>query len=253
MVRIGASASIMRMFRGSALTFVAAFATFVAPLLLGVGCQRQMLPASAVDRFPTADDELDFLDEVNGMTAVTNNDALHAFFILADGVDPASTYEERVTTAKERRWVPSGFGPPANESAAVGWLAMAGCQICDIKGGLTMHVLGPSPRYCTKELVFMRVLPLRTENQSLSGAEFVDYLNRLHRVRVGSPVSQLLVPSEEGPAGEQSATPMDEADVEEMLPSPSAPAPAVPPSGGAGSASGGSGGSGGAGGSGGSG
>lgn len=248
MVRFGAAVSIVRMFRPSALTVAVVFATFMAPLLFGVGCQRQMLPTSAVDRFPTADDELDFLDEVNGMTAVTNNDALHALFILADGTDPATSYEERVSSAKERRWVPSGFGQPANESAAVGWLAMAGCQICDIKGGLTMHVIGPTPRYCTKELVFMRVLPLRTENQSLSGAEFVDYLNRLHRVRAGSPVSQLLVPQDEGPAGEQSATPMEEADVEEMLPSPSAPAPAVPPGGtdgtGAGSGSGGSGGSG---------
>lgn len=251
MVPIDASASILRLFRGSALTLVALFATFLAPIVLGVGCQRQMLPASAVDRFPTADDELDFLDEVNSMTAVTNNDALHAFFILADGTDPATSYEERVASAKERRWMPSGFNQPANESAPVGWMAMAGCEIGNIEGGLTMHVLGPSPRYCTKELVFMRVLPLRTENQSLSGAEFVDYLNRLHRVRAGRPVSQMLVPSDEGPAGEQSATPMEEADVEEMLPSPSTPAPSSPapavPPGGTSGPNGGAGGSGGSG------
>lgn len=188
--------------------------------LPGAGCQRQMFPSSAVDRYPAADDELDFLDAVTDMTAVTNNDALHAFLILADGTDSAATYEERVAIAKDRHWMPSGFDAPANESASVGWMAMAGCAICNIKGGLTMHLIGPTPRYCTKELVFMRVLPLRTENQSLTGSEFVDYLNRLHRVRAGTPVSQLLVPGDEGPAGEQAATPMDEADVEEMLPAP---------------------------------
>lgn len=191
-----------------------------AALFVASGCQRQMLPSSAVDRFGSADDELDFLSEVHGMTAVTNNDALHGLALLADGVDPATTYEQRVTQAKARRWMPSNFDAPANQSALVGWMAMAGCQICDIKGGLTMHVLGPSPRYCTKELVFLQVIPLRTENQSLSGAEFTDYLNRLGRLRGSAPIVPAVAPGDEGPAGEQAATPMNEANVEEMLPSP---------------------------------
>lgn len=184
-------------------------------------CQRQQFESSAVDRFGTADQELDFLSTVNDMTAVTNNDALHGLLILADGADPHATFEERVTSAKARKWMPSGFRGAANESASVGWMSMAGCQICNIKGGLTMHVLGPTPRYCTKELVFMQVIPLRTENQSLTGAEFTDYLNRLHRIRAGAPAE----PGSEaaalgGPAGEQSATPMNESDVQETLPSP---------------------------------
>jgi len=185
------------------------------------GCQRQILPASAVDQFGTADDELDFLAEVHNMTAVTNNDALHGLFLFADGVDPATDYDERVALAKTRRWMPTGFDEPANESAPVGWLAMAGCEICDIKGGLTMHVLGPTPRYCTKELVFLQVLPLRTENQSLTGAEFNDYLNRLHRVRASVPLVATVEGTAQGPAGEEAATPMNEAAEEEMLPSPS--------------------------------
>lgn len=190
-------------------------------LLTPLACQRQQLPSSAVDRYATADQELDFLSDVNDMTAVTNNDALHGLLILADGNDPFASFEERVATAKSRKWMPSGFNAPANESATIGWMAMAGCQICNIKGGVTMHLLGPTPRYCTKELVFMQVIPLRTENQSLTGAEFTDYLNRLHRVRAGAPAE----PGSEaatlgGPAGEQSATPMNEANVEETLPSP---------------------------------
>ncbi|MBM4112542.1 MAG: hypothetical protein FJ253_04075 [Phycisphaerae bacterium] len=195
-------------------------------LLLAISlgaCQRQMLESSAVDKYPSGDDELDYLSQVNDMTAVTNNDALHGLLLFADGADPFTTYEERVEGAKSRRWMPSGFDAPANESATVGWMAMAGCQICNIKGGVTMHLLGPTPRYCTKELVFMQVIPLRTENQSLTGAEFTDYLNRLHRIRAGKPGepgSQAAAAAAAGPAGEQSATPMNESDVEETLPSP---------------------------------
>lgn len=193
-----------------------------------VGCQRQMLAASAVEKYPAPDDELDFLSEVNAMTAVTNNDALHGLIIFADGVDPCATYEDRVTLAKSRRWMPQGFNAPANESATIGWMAMAGCQICGIKGGVTMHLLGPTTRYCTKELVFMQVIPMRTENQSLTGAEYTDYLNRLHRIRSGEPAPTLESADAGGPAGEQSATPMDEAAVEEMEPSPT-PDPGASP------------------------
>lgn len=193
-------------------------------MLGATGCQRQMFPSSAVDSFPTADEELDFLDAVHRMTAVTNNDALHGLFLLADGADPSTDYEQRVVAAKERKWMPSGFNRPANESASVGWLSMAGCQIGSVRGGLTMHVLGPTPRYCARELIFLQIIPMRSENQSLTGAEFTDYLNRLQRLRAGQPVQLTVTPLTEGPAGEQAATPMNEADVEEGMPSPT-PAP----------------------------
>ena len=56
---------------------------------------------------------------------------------------------------------------------------MAGCQILDIQGGLTMRVLGPSPRYCTRELVAMGMLPGLTANEALSGLEFIAYIDGL--------------------------------------------------------------------------
>lgn len=192
----------------------------VLALVVAGGCQRQVLPSSAVNEFPSADDELDFLDAVYRMTAVTNDDALHGLFLLADGDDPHPDYEARVAAAKARKWMPSGFDRPANESAQIGWMAMAGCEICGVKGGLTMLVIGPTPRYCTRELVYLRVLPLRTENQSLTGPEFTDYLNRLQRLRAGRREPGPPTPQSLGPSGEQSATPMDEADVMEGLPSP---------------------------------
>ncbi|MCZ6543072.1 MAG: hypothetical protein O6768_05350, partial [Planctomycetota bacterium] len=46
-------------------------------------------------------------------------------------------------------------------------------------GGLTMRLFGPSPRYCTRELIFMDILPQRTEHQSLSGLEFIDLVGRI--------------------------------------------------------------------------
>jgi hypothetical protein len=146
-----------------------------------------VLESSVVDAVPADVAELDFWEGVETQRIVTVNDALHALFLLADGSDAFATYAERLAEAKQRRWLPAGSDPAANESAAVGLVAMAGCQILDVKGGLTMRVLGPSPRYCTRELVFLGILPPRTEHQSLSGLELMDVVGRLED-RLGAPV-----------------------------------------------------------------
>ena len=58
-------------------------------------------------------------------------------------------------------------------------IAMAACDILQIEGGLTMRMFGPSPRYCTRELIYLELIPQRTDYQSLSGLEFIDLLGRI--------------------------------------------------------------------------
>jgi hypothetical protein len=160
-------------------------AAIAAAALALAACERSRVEDSAVERFPRGTQELDFIDALNGQVVVTNDDALHGLISFADGTDLSTTYEGRVEVAKRKGWLPSGWSRPGDESAQVGWMAVAGCRILGVKGGVTMRLTGPTPRYATKELVFMDVIPLRTENQSLSGKEFVDYLNRLERFQRG--------------------------------------------------------------------
>lgn len=208
---------------------------------LAAGCERARVEDSAIDRFPRASQELDFLDALLGQVVVTNDDALHGLITFADGTDLASTYEGRVQIAKGKRWLPADWAKPADESAQVGWIAVAACRILDIKGGLTMRLTGPTPRYATKELVFMDILPLRTENQSLSGKEYVDFLNRLNRFQRGGRALALAREQEtqsgEGviPAGAPNQL-LDQSSVEFGLPNnafsmpqPKAPAPTEQP------------------------
>jgi hypothetical protein len=107
---------------------------------------------------------------------VTNHDALHGLLLLADREDPFDTYEARVSTAKERGWLTKDWDRPANESARIGDIAQAVCVIADVEGGLTMRLLGPSPRYATRELVYLEVIPDRTEAQSVRGLEFLELM-----------------------------------------------------------------------------
>jgi hypothetical protein len=187
-------------------------------LILGimalVGCRPYVMSSSAVDAYPRADQQIEFMAAVEKMPAVTNNDALHALLMLQDGDDANVDYAARVQDAIRRGWLADRWSALPNEAARVGWMASAGCVVMQVKGGLSMHLLGPTPRYATKELVFMEILPLRTENQVLTGAEFIDYLNRLERMagknRRAKADSPLGVP-----AGESAVSPGDEGSIQE--------------------------------------
>ena len=144
-----------------------------------VGCTRTVLESSAVDDWPGNDTELEYFGALELQRVVTNHDALHSLLLLADGVDSHQTYEQRLAAARQHGWLTPNATPEANESAAIGMMAMAACEILSIKGGLTMRLFGLSPRYCTRELIFLDILPPRSEHQSLSGLEFIDLLGRI--------------------------------------------------------------------------
>lgn len=196
-------------------------------------CERSRVTDSAVERFPRPAQELDFLEALDKQVVVTNGDALHALIAFADGADLATTYAGRVQVAQAKGWIPADWNRPADESAQVGWMAVAACRIVGIKGGLTMRLSGPTPRYATKELVFMDVIPLRTENQALSGQEFVDFVNRLGRIqRTGKPLALAADRDEQSgegviPAGAPNQL-LDQSSVEFGLPDSAFSAPAAP-------------------------
>ena len=208
-------------------------AVLVVALAALAACERARVEDSAVERFPRSAQELDFLDALGDQVVVTNDDALHGLITFADGTDLAPSYAGRVAIARAKGWVGASWDRPGDESAQVGWMAVAGCRILGVKGGMSMRLFGVTPRYATKELVFMDVLPLRTENQSLSGKEFVDYLNRLARFQRSGKALALAEEQEtqtgEGviPAGAPNQL-IDQSSVEFGLPSGAFTAPGAP-------------------------
>ena len=159
-------------------------AAVFAGAVAGCAIERTMLEDSAVDAFGSVEAELDFWDDLATRRVVTNDDALHGLLLLA-GEDGGIDYAARLEAARGRGWLPESTSPPKNESAAVGMIAVAVCDILEIEGGVTMRLLGPLPRYCTRELVFLEIIPGRTENQSLSGLEFIDLAGRVEDAMTG--------------------------------------------------------------------
>lgn len=152
------------------------------------GCTiaRTSVERSVVETHPA---ELDFLDGVSQQPAVSNDDALHGLILLIDDGTAFAGYEERLAFARARGWIGEKETPPGNESATVGMIAVAVCDMLQIKGGVNLWLFGPTRRYCTRELVFLEFLPTRSENQSLSGSEFVDLLGRVDDARDSAAAS----------------------------------------------------------------
>ncbi|NBX24917.1 MAG: hypothetical protein EBQ99_02520 [Planctomycetes bacterium] len=179
------------------------------------GCRPYVMSNSAVDQYPSGDQEIEFLGAVERMPAVTNNDALHGFLLLQDGADACTSFESRVQEGQKRGWFRGSTPQKPNEAAKVGWMATAGCVVMGVDGGVSMRLFGPLPRYATRELVYMEILPLRTENQVLTGAEFVDFVNRLDRIagrnrreRVPSPLGTPAGHADQDATTAQPSTPL---------------------------------------------
>jgi hypothetical protein len=56
---------------------------------------------------------------------------------------------------------------------------MAICRALDIKGGVNLHLLGPTPRYATRELMFVGIYPISSPRQTFSGTETGSAATRL--------------------------------------------------------------------------
>jgi hypothetical protein len=128
--------------------------------------------------------EMDFWDGLATARAVSNHDALHAL-LLSFAAPTEGGFAARLAEAKKRGWVEEDL--VANETAKVGWIARAVCIEAGIKGGLTMRVAGPAPRYAVRELNYREWLPNMSPDQAISGMQLISLLSSVEDERKGGP------------------------------------------------------------------
>ncbi|TVQ60742.1 MAG: hypothetical protein EA379_07530 [Phycisphaerales bacterium] len=117
--------------------------------------------------------ELDFWHNLPGRSAVTNDEGLHGVLLFAKGEDTTGSYEARVERLKEMGWLPSGFDEPPDLAMQRGVLAKALAHMLDIEGGVMYSITNKHPRYATRELVYLGLLGHGTEQQVISGVDYV--------------------------------------------------------------------------------
>lgn len=159
-----------------------AIVTLVMLMMTCIGCTRTTVEQTMLQRHPSELDDFDFWDSLAKEPVVSNDDALHALILMDDGRDPSTDFEGRMALARKKGWLKGTDRPlRPNESASVGILSVAGCRMLDIKGGLTMQLFGDSPRYCTRELNAMGILPGVTPNEAMTGMEFISFVDSIEQ------------------------------------------------------------------------
>ena len=145
-----------------------------------VGCQaaRVEQPVAATLGASDEDTQLEFWHTLAQQPVTSNDDAFHGLLLFLDGTDPASDYAGRVAALKQRKLLPGNFDQPAEQAVDRGTLAVALSRALDVRGGVVMAVTGPSPRYATRELVFLGIYPPSSPNQTFSGTEFLGIIGK---------------------------------------------------------------------------
>jgi hypothetical protein len=150
-------------------------------VLLAAGCQTARVEQPLTRELGGNDpaQQLEFWHRLGDQPVTSNDDAFHGLLLYLDGQDPAEDYAGRVRALKSRRLLAGGFDQPAELAVERGTLAVAIVRALDIKGGLAMRILGPTPRYAVRELVFMELYPPSSPHQTFSGAEFLGIIGKL--------------------------------------------------------------------------
>jgi len=146
------------------------------------------------------DAQLEFWHSLTNQPITTNDEALHGLLLYLDQKDDAADYAARLAALKSRKVLPQSFNAPADAAVMRGDLAVAICNALRIKGGLAMHLIGPTPRYATRELMFLGLYPPSTPNQTFSGNEYVGIIGRVEDWQRGNPanVPAAVLPNEMG-------------------------------------------------------
>jgi len=149
-------------------------------LALG-GCQSAEVaePLTETTSGNDPDSMLNFWHTLAERNVTSHDEALHAILLFKIGCDKSENYADRVAAMKGCGWLPPGWDKPANEAITRGTTSMILARMLNIKGGLSMWILGPTPRYATRELQSMNIMPAGTENQSISGSQFLTIIGQV--------------------------------------------------------------------------
>jgi hypothetical protein len=150
----------------------------VAGLLAGCQTAHVAEPLAAKLGGNDADQQMEFWHQLAERPVTSNDDAFHGLLLYLDGADPAADYAGRVQTLKDRGLLPKSFSRPADQGVERGTLAVAITKALNIKGGWAMRAFGPTPRYATRELVYLDLYPPSGPNQTFSGTEFLGIMGK---------------------------------------------------------------------------
>ena len=158
---------------------------FGFPLLTGCHQAHVSEPMSKEMLSSDPDSQINFWHTLTDAPICSNDAAFHGLLLYFDSTDDCADYAARVQLLKSRGMLQAGFAEPADVAVRRGTLAVALCKALQIKGGVTMRVLGLNDRYAARELQFMGLFPPGSPQQTFSGNEYVGIIGRIEDFQRG--------------------------------------------------------------------
>ena len=148
--------------------------------LAGAGCQTARVDEPLTRTLGGNDpsDQLAFWHALSDRGIVCNDEGFHGLLLFLNGTDAATTYAQRIEALQARGLLGRGFDRGGTEALQRGTLAVALVKALGIKGGVLMHVVGPTPRYATRELRHLGIYGPDRPHRSISGDAFLDVMGR---------------------------------------------------------------------------
>ncbi len=140
-----------------------------------------------------AADSAAFLDELAASPNVTEAQALRGVLLLL-GEAGETTFAEAIGKLSQQKVVNPSWEFRADRPITKGRLAYMVYQACAVKGGVTLTLLGPSCRYCFKELQYRGLMTPGVVYAPVTGMECVGVLARADELRRTGRVSRVLSP-----------------------------------------------------------
>lgn len=160
------------------------------------GCQSPVISPAAV--LPADEDSAAYLDRVSSQRLVGLNDATRGIILLMDGQDQCTDFDSRVALLRSRNVLPADWKLDESQALSRGQLAYMICQACNVRGGLTMTLTGPTQRYCLRELQYQGFIGRGSVFNNISGMEYVAVLGRADKYMQTGQVPSLMAASLEG-------------------------------------------------------
>lgn len=175
---------------------MAAFVAMAAAACLG-GCAPASITGGDAT-LPAGEESPAFLDRVSSQKTVSENDAMRGVLMLLEGKDASETFRDRLAKLRSLRVVDSSWSCDANRPVTRGRLAYMLCQAIHVKGGVLLTLLGPSQRYCLRELRYQGIMASGIMTTEISGGEYVAVMGRADRYKAVGEVPEIERPPEPG-------------------------------------------------------
>jgi hypothetical protein len=142
-------------------------------------------------------DSAAYLDRLSSRPTVSQAEAVQGILMVL-GEKKDLSFAEAVGLLRSRRIADPAWTFQPDRAVTRGQVAYMVYQGLALRGGLTLTVLGPSQRYCLRELQYRGLMSAGVPYNIVTGMEYVAVLTRADELRQTGKVSEVLIYQETG-------------------------------------------------------